>query len=66
MSRRQRYTLVPDRPFIATVTYRNGQQITTTVHGPNATEAEERYLREDVGKGDWTVTRVIVRAEGWR
>jgi hypothetical protein len=36
----------PSRRWVATVFFHDGRSLTTTVHGPNPTEAERRYLAE--------------------
>jgi len=50
MRPRSRPALVPDRRWIATVTFTDGERITgritTTIYGPNCSEAERRYLQE--------------------
>ena len=53
--------LIPDRHWIATVTYSDGRKITTSIYGRNCTEAENRYVREHPN-----VRSIVVHQECWR
>jgi hypothetical protein len=54
----KRHQPEPARRWTATITHQDGRRITTTIHGPNPTEAERRYAREHP-----TVTHVTIYAE---
>ena len=53
--RKIRYRI--DRAFVATLDKVDGTSVTTTIHGPTASEAEALALR------DTSVTRAVVRSE---
>jgi hypothetical protein len=48
---------VETRAWTATICFRDGRVITTTIYGPNASEAERRAMT------DQAVSHVIVRNE---
>jgi hypothetical protein len=58
------YLHVPDRTWIATVTFQDGTRITAALHGPNCSEAELRYAREHASTNGG-VRAIIVHQESW-
>lgn len=60
MRRRNNY-IIPERPFVATVTFDDGTDITTTIYARNATEAEDITRRPTINGR--TVTRIVARSE---
>lgn len=59
MPRRINDALIPDRAFVASVTYSDSlHSFTTVAYGPNVTAAEQRKMQE-LGP----TSRVIVRSE---
>ncbi len=61
--RRRRYAdaLIPDRQWAATLTLANGAQLTTTIHAPNPTTAEDPKRLAPINGS--AVTRVRLHAE---
>lgn len=53
--------LIPDRHWIATITYQDGRKITASLYGRNCTDAEDRYRRDHP-----EVRVIIVHQECWR
>ena len=56
--RQAKYSTVPDRAFVATVTNHDGSSVTKTVYGKHPSDAENRHLAENKD-----AKRVVVRSE---